>query len=122
MSQMLKMFLDWRLWSLVLVLAGITVIASVAKYKIGKSGYTALREQYPQVSDERWETVHGYFLRWGAPLILISFLPFLTWIILPAAGAFGVGFRSFVLFAFLAKMVRYWILAFIIAGAHEIIV
>jgi membrane protein YqaA with SNARE-associated domain len=119
---MFKLFVDWRIWALVLVLAGITVIASAAKYRIGQSGFAALKEHYPQVSDERWETVHQYFVRWGAPLVLISFLPFLTWIILPAAGAFGIRFRSFLVFAFIAKILRYWVLAFLAAGAYDLIV
>ena len=118
---MFNLFLDWRLWALDITLAGITVIASVAKYKLGQGGYNTLKEHYPQVSSERWDSVNRYFTRWGAPLILISFLPLLTWIILPAAGAFGIRFRSFLIFAFLAKMVRYWILVLLAAGAYQII-
>ena len=119
---MFHLLLDWRLWAVVLVLGGITVIASVGKYKLGQGGYQVLKNHYPQVSEERWETVHQYFVRWGAPLVLASFLPFLTWIILPAAGAFGIRFRTFLIFAFLAKIIRYWIMAFTAAGVYEIIV
>lgn len=121
MMSLFGIFLEWRLWALVIVLAGITVTASVAKYRLGQSGFESLKEHYPQVDDERWETIHRHFTRWGAPLVLISFLPVLTWIILPAAGAFDIRFRSFLIFAFLAKMIRYWILALIAAGAYEII-
>jgi membrane protein YqaA with SNARE-associated domain len=118
---MFNLFLDWRLWTLDIILAVITVTASVAKYQVGRGGFQYLKDHYPQVSDERWERVNSYFDRWGAPLILISFLPLLTWIILPAAGAFGIRFRPFLVFAFLAKMIRYWIMIFIVVGSSRLI-
>lgn len=118
---MLDLFLNWRLWGLDLILAAITVSASVAKYEIGKGGFKALKEHYPQVTDERWDQVNGYFDRWGAPLVLISFIPVLTWIIPPAAGAFGIRFRNFLIFAFLAKVIRYWILILIIVGTYDLV-
>ncbi len=117
---MFNMFLDWRLWALDIILAGITVIASVTKYQMSRGGFKYLKEHYPQVSDERWERVNSYFARWGAPLVLISFLPLLTWRILSAAGAFGICFRPFLVFAFLAKMIRYWIVIFIVVGSSRL--
>jgi membrane protein YqaA with SNARE-associated domain len=118
---MLDLLLNWRLWGLDLILAAITVSASVAKYEIGKGGYKSLREKYPQVHEARWDQVHSYFNRWGAPLVLVSFVPVLTWIIPPAAGAFGIRFRRFLIFAFLAKVIRYWILILIIIGTYDLV-
>lgn len=118
---MLNLFLDWKLWGLDVLLALITVSASVAKYEIGKGGFKTLQEHYPRLKAETWEKAKGYFDRWGAPFILISFVPILTWIIPAAAGAFGIGFRTFLVFAFLAKVIRYWILILLFFGAYQVV-
>ena len=112
---------DWRAWSVVLFLTLITLFSSIAKYRLGRSGLETLKERYPQVTDERWESVGGYFDRWGAPLVLLSFLPLLGWIIPPAAGAFGIRFGSFLVFAFLAKVVRYSLLLLIASQLYELL-
>jgi membrane protein YqaA with SNARE-associated domain len=112
---------DWRLWSVVILLTTLTVVTSVAKYRLGRTGFQTLKEHYPQVSDERWERVNGYFDRWGAPVVLFSFLPLLAWIIPPAAGAYGIRFRTFLVWAFLAKMVRYWLLILIVFEIYRLL-
>lgn len=101
---------DWRVWLIVIFLSVVTLVFSVAKYRLGRDGMHALKEHYPQVSDERWQRIYGYFDRWGAPIIGLSFIPLLTWIIPPAAGAYGIRLRTFVVWAFIAKIVRYWLL------------
>ena len=118
---MLNLFLDWRAWSLVLFLTILTLITSVAKYRLGQSGLETLKERYPQISDERWQRVNDYFDRWGSTVVLFSFVPILAWVIPPAAGAYGIKFGPFLIFAFLAKMVRYWILLIIVVGGFQII-
>lgn len=118
---MLSLFADWRAWVLILVLATFTLLTSVAKYRIGQGGYQALKQNFPQVSDERWERAANYFQRYGSPVVFLSFLPVLAWIIPPAAGAFGIEFRPFLVWAFIAKLVRYWILAHLIVGGYQLI-
>lgn len=118
---MLNLFLDWRAWALVLLLTILTLVSSVAKYRLGQGGLETLKEHFPQVSDERWERLGNYFHRWGSPIVFFSFLPLLAWIIPPAAGAYGISFRPFLVWAFLAKMVRYWILALIAFGGYQLI-
>ena len=111
------MFSDFRMWAVVLVLAAITLATSAAKYRLGQRGLDSLKEHYPKVSDDRWITVESYFDKWGATFVFFSFLPLLGWIIPPAAGAFGVRFRPFLIWAFIAKIVRYWILFLIVFGS-----
>lgn len=65
MASMFSLVLEWRLWALIVVLAGVTMTASVAKYRLGQSGFESLKEHFPQVEDEKWETVHRHFIRWG---------------------------------------------------------
>ena len=120
-TPILDLFLDWRVWAAVISLTALTLIFSVAKYRFGKSGLDNLKERYPQVSDERWARVFSYFKRWGAFVVFFSFLPLLAWIIPPAAGAYGVKFRPFLFWVFIAKMVRYWLLIIIVFGLYQLI-
>jgi membrane protein YqaA with SNARE-associated domain len=115
------LLLDWRVWAVVIFLTVLTLVFSVAKYRLGKSGFETLKEHYPQVNDERWDRLNGYFDRWGAPVVFFSFVPFLAWIIPPAAGAYGIRFRAFLFWAFLAKMVRYWLLILIGFAIYELL-
>ena len=102
---MTELFIDWRAWSIIILLALVTQVMSLAKYKAGQAGYEALIERYPQVPEERWHKADYYFNRWGSPLVFLSFLPVLAIIIPPAAGAFGVKLAPFLIFSFLAKIV-----------------
>lgn len=118
---MFDLIFDWRPWLAILVLATLTLLSSVAKYRLGEAGLPTLRSHFPQVSDERWDLVGGYFERWGSPVVLLSFLPMAAWIIPPAAGAYGVGFRAFLFWAFLAKVLRYTLLFLFLAGGYHLI-
>ena len=120
-TPILDLFLDWRIWAVVIFLSVITLIFSAAKYRLGRDGLDTLKEHYPQVSDERWKRVTDYFDRWGAPFVFFSFIPLLAWIIPPAAGAYGIRFRTFVVWAFLAKMMRYWLLIVIVFELYKLI-
>lgn len=107
---------DWRAWLIVLVLSVLTLISAVAKYQIGEKGLPVLEEKFPQVPPERWEKAGAYFERWGAPIVFLSFLPVLGTIVPSAAGAFGISFRPFLVWAFLAKIFRYTLLLMIFSG------
>ena len=118
---MIDLFLEWWAWTIVLVLTLLTLISSVAKYRLGKSGLPTVKERFPRVSDERWERLDRYFQRWGAAFVFFSFLPILALVVPAAAGAYGIRFGPFIFFAFLAKVVRYWILIIILFIAYQII-
>ena len=105
-TPILDLFLDWRVWTLVIFLSILTLISSAAKYRLGEKGIDNLKEHFPQVSDERWQRVGSYFDRWGAPIVFFSFVPVMAWIIPPAAGAYGIRYRPFLLWAFLAKIIN----------------
>ena len=120
-TPILDLFLDWRTWTLVIFLSVLTLISSTAKYRLGQKGIDNLKERFPQVSDERWERVGSYFERWGAPVVFFSFIPVMAWIIPPAAGAYGISFHPFLVWAFLAKIVRYWLLILFVFGGYQLI-
>lgn len=114
---MINIFTDWRAWVTIITLTLVTLVVSVAKYQAGKQGLDIVKEKFPQVPEERWNQMGDYFERWGSPIVFLSFLPVLALIIPAAAGAYGISFRSYIFWAFLAKITRYWILAIIaVAG------
>ena len=114
-------FTDWRAWSIILVLSLLTLISATAKYRIGKGGLPVVKERFPQVDDAKWDRVGGYFDRFGSVVVLLSLVPVLAWVIPPAAGAYGVRFVPFLFFAFIAKLIRYWILFIIAYGGYQLI-
>ena len=63
------------------------------------------------------------FLDWRiwSVVVFFSFLPLLAWIIPPAAGAYGISLGPFLVWAFIAKMVRYWILISIVFDGFHLI-
>lgn len=116
-----ELFLSWRSWLIVVTLTLLTLISSVAKYRIGRRGLPIVKKHFPQVSEERWDRLGNGFQRWGATVVFFSFMPVLGWVIPPAAGAFGVRFGPFLVFAFLAKLFRYWLLLIIAFGGFQFI-
>ena len=118
---MIDIFTDWRAWSIILVLTLLTLISATAKYRIGKSGLPVVKKRFPQVDDAKWDRVGGYFDRFGSVVVLLSLVPVLAWVIPPAAGAYGVRFIPFLFFAFIAKLIRYWILFIIAYGGYQLI-
>lgn len=62
---MIDLFFEWWAWAIVLVLTLLTLISSVAKYRLGKSGLPTLKEHFPRVSDDRWERLDLYFVETG---------------------------------------------------------
>jgi membrane protein YqaA with SNARE-associated domain len=118
---MLDLFVDWRAWLIIILLALVTQIMSLAKYRLGQAGLDVVIERYPQIPGERWNKLGEYFQRYGSPIVFLSFLPVLALIIPPAAGAYGVKLAPFLIFSFLGKMVRYWILAIILFGGFQIV-
>ena len=114
------LFTDWRAWLIIILLALLTQVMSLAKYKAGQAGLEAVIERYPQIPGERLEKLGEYFQRWGSPIVFFSFLPVLALIIPPAAGAYGVKLAPFLIFSFLGKVVRYWILLLIVFGGFQI--
>jgi len=114
------LFTDWRAWLIIILLALLTQVMSLAKYKAGQAGLEAVIERYPQIPGERWDKLGEYFQRWGSPIVFFSFLPVLALIIPPAAGAYGVKLAPFLIFSFLGKVVRYWILLLIVFGGFQI--
>jgi membrane protein YqaA with SNARE-associated domain len=55
----------------------------------------AIREKYPQVPEERWAQLEGWFEHWGALILLLTVLPGFGTVIPPAAGLMESNHYSF---------------------------
>ena len=104
-------------WALVLILTLIGLAGSLPTYYLGRKGMPAIREKYPQVPEERWKQIEGWFERWGALILLLTVLPGFGTVIPPAAGANGIRPIFFILMVGLAKLVRFWVIVLLVFGS-----
>lgn len=104
-------------WIVVIVLAAIGTAGSLPTYYLGKQGMPAIRERFPEVPEERWQQLEGWFERFGALILLLTVLPGFGTVIPPAAGANGIRLPFLIVMIFLAKLIRFWFLALIFFGS-----
>ena len=102
----MKILPDLRFWSLVIAFSALSLIGSVAKYKLGKKGLPVVQKKFPQVGQEQWDRAGTYIDRWGAPVLLLVGIPGLGLALTTMAGAYGVNFYQFLIWAFLGKILR----------------
>lgn len=102
----MKILPDLRFWSLVIVFSALSLIGSVAKYKLGQKGLPVVQEKFPQVEQDQWDRAGTYIDRWGAPMLLLVGIPGLGLTLTTMAGAYGVNFNQFLIWAFLGKFLR----------------
>ena len=106
--------LDTSLWILVLLVSAWGTAGSLIPYYAGQRGTEVIFDHYPGLEGQRWERLEAIFRRWGAPSLILSGIPGLGAALLVAAGAFGIARRAFLGWVFLGKVLRYWVLVFII--------
>ncbi len=102
----MKILPDLRIWSLVIAFSALGLIGSVVKYKLGKKGLPVVQKKFPQVGQEQWDRAGTYIDRWGAPVLLLVGIPGLGLTLSTMAGAYGVNFNQFLIWAFLGKFLR----------------
>ena len=113
----MDLFVSPLAWMVVLILTVIGVAGSLPTYYLGREGMPTIREKYPQVPEERWKQVEGWFERYGALILLLTVLPGFGTIIPPIAGANGVKLVFFVLMIGLAKLIRFWVIVLFVFGS-----
>ena len=113
----MDLFVSPLAWVIVLVLTIIGVAGSLPTYYLGRKGMPAIREKFPDVSEERWLQIEGLFGRWGALILLLTVLPGFGTVIPPAAGANGIKPIYFVIMVGLAKLIRFWVIVLVVFGS-----
>jgi membrane protein YqaA with SNARE-associated domain len=113
--------INHRLWILVLLVSIWGTAGSLIPYYVGQRGTKVVFEHYPRLGGRPWQRLEAAFQRWGAFTLILSGIPGLGAALLVAAGAFGVARGVFLLWAFLGKVLRYWVVAFIVLFSLQLV-
>lgn len=105
-----------QLWLLILVLSVVGSFARLPNYYGGLRGKEMIETLYPRIRPETWERVLDWYRRLGPVPLLIASIPFIGSLLTVAAGMAGIGRIYFLIFVFISKVVRNWLLLLIIAG------
>lgn len=71
---------------------------------------------YPKIIPETWERVLNWYRHLGPLPLIIASIPVIGTVLTIGAGIAGIGCSYFLLFVFMSKVVRNWLLVLIIAG------
>ena len=103
-------FLDLRVWLLVVAASRLGTAVTLTYYMLGSKGTEAVLLRFPQIGPERWERTKALHERHGSALLFFSFIPVLGMLLATAAGAVGIGMLTYVVWVFLGRMTRNWLL------------
>ena len=104
-----------QLWLLILVLSLVGSFARLPNYYGGLRGKEFIETLYPRIKPETWNRVLDWYRRLGPLPLLIASIPFIGSVLTVAAGMAGIGRIYFLVFIFISKVVRNWLLILIIA-------
>jgi membrane protein YqaA with SNARE-associated domain len=113
--------LDTNLWLLVLLVSAWGTAGSLIPYYVGQRGTKAVFEHYPRLEGRPWERLETVFQRWGAFALILSGIPGVGAALLVAAGAFGIQKSTFLFWVFLGKVLRYWVVVFIVLASLQVV-
>ncbi len=113
---MLDLLSDPKLWLFVLVLSVWGSLARLPNYYLGQRGKDKIETLYPRIKPETWERVLGYYEHLGPIPLLLSSIPIMGTLLTITAGMAGITRNSFLFWVSVSKIIRNWILVFIISG------
>ena len=105
---------NFRLWILVLFVSALGTSGSLIPYYLGQRGTKAVFEHYPKLEGRPWQRLEAVFQRWGALTLILSGIPGVGTALLIAGGAFGIKRRIFLCWVFVGKVLRYWVVTFVV--------
>jgi membrane protein YqaA with SNARE-associated domain len=108
--KMVEPLLDWRAWAFIIFQSAISLVGSVAKYKLCQTRMPKVKEKLSHISAEKWEQVEGWFQHWDAPSLLLASIPGLGTLLLPLAGANGTKIIILIFWIFMGKFIRDWLI------------
>ena len=112
---------NYRLWLLVLLISAWGTAGSLIPYYVGQRGTRAVFEHYPRLRGRPWERLEALYQRWGVLALILSAVPGLGAALLVAAGACGIGRCAFLFWVFLGKVLRYWVVVFVILLSLQLV-
>jgi membrane protein YqaA with SNARE-associated domain len=106
----MSLLLNPGAWLPVLLFSAVGSAGNLAEYYLGRGGADVLTSGTSKITPERWQQIEGLYQKFGAPLLLLSAVPGLGLPLTTAAGAVGVGRTEFLVWVFIGKIVRNWLL------------
>jgi membrane protein YqaA with SNARE-associated domain len=106
---------------LVVLLCALGLVTRLAFYKLGKEGWEAVADRFPQIKPEQWDRGRKLFETQGAWIVVLAVVPGLGMVISASAGAFGVKVPQFVLWVTVGLLVRYWLLLMLVVGIYSLV-
>lgn len=113
--------LNYRLWIVVLLVSAWGTAGSLIPYYVGQRGTKAVFEHYPNLQGRPWQRLEAIFHKWGAFTLILSGIPGLGAALLVAAGAFGIKRGIFLFWVFLGKVLRYWVVVFVVLLSLQVV-
>jgi membrane protein YqaA with SNARE-associated domain len=102
-----------KVWLLVVGVSAFATVVTLTYYYLGQQGTEAVLKRFPRIKAEQWERVQGLYERFGSALLFFTFVPVIGLLLETAAGAFGIQRFAYLLWVFLGRMTRNWILALV---------
>lgn len=109
-----RLLLNAKLWILILVISALGTAGNLVPYYIGQQGTKVIFERYPRLEGRPWQQLDTIFKSWGAVALVLSGIPMVGAAFRVAAGAFGIRRWPFLWWCFVGKVLRNWVLAFIV--------
>ena len=108
-------------WFVVLLMSGVGVLIHLGQYKIGERGEAAVMEIVGEASYDKLQKAKDLINRRGAPALLLTAIPGVASVLAFTAGLAKLQIASFVLFVFIAKIARNWLILLSAAGVFNIV-
>ena len=103
-------------WFVVLLMSGVGVMIHLGQYKIGERGEAAITEYIGEDSTEKFKKAEDLVKRRGAPAMLLTAIPGVASVLAFTAGLVRIRIVPFILFVFVAKLFRNWLILLSAAG------
>jgi len=118
-SPLARMLVDLGPWLLVIIASVLGALGNLALYYLGRSGTEAVFARFPQLEGKRWERIGAYYRRYGARVLIFSAIPGLGTVLTTGAGAFNIERNIFLIWVFVAKLVRNWLIMFLLSAGFQ---
>ena len=107
-------------WFIVLLLSGVGVLVHFGQYKIGERGESAIQKHIGEGFLDKLQRAKDLINRGGAPAMLLTAVPGLASALALTAGLARIHVLAFLLFVFVAKLIRNALLLLAYAGVLDI--
>lgn len=87
-------------------------LGSCTTYLLGRLSRKKILKKRMKGGEEKLEKYHKIFAKYGAPILLFSWVPVVGDIFVGLAGIFGINFFIFSLYALLGKITRFAFVAY----------